>query len=186
VTVLTIGPNTHATIDYELRDEDGDLLDASEGPDGEPLRYVHGYGMIVPGLEAGLTGLRVGEERDIVVPADAGYGEYDEELVLEMDRGDLPDPGAVAVGDEFIAESPDGDEVAMSVVEVHDDSVVVDANHPLAGMTLRSRVKVRELREATAEEIERAASDFDNAREHVHGPDCAHGDHTSGTLRRPD
>ncbi|MCL2449418.1 MAG: FKBP-type peptidyl-prolyl cis-trans isomerase, partial [Polyangiaceae bacterium] len=66
---FTIQPNAYVTLDYELRDEDGELIDASEGDGGEPIRYVHGYGMLVPGLEAALAGLRSGDERDVVVPA---------------------------------------------------------------------------------------------------------------------
>ena len=99
------------------------MLEASAGEGGEPIRYVHGYGMLVPGLEAALVGLTAGDVRDVVVPAEAGYGEYDDDLVLELDRSELPDPKGVAVGDEFVAESPDGDEIAMSVVEVRDDMV---------------------------------------------------------------
>ena len=171
---LTIGPNTFVTVEYELRDEDGDMLEASAGEGGEPIEYVHGYGMLVPGLEAGLVGLRVGDEREVVVPAEAGYGEYDESLLIEVGRGELPDPKGVQVGDEFIAESPDGDEIPMSVVEIGDDQVVVDANHPLAGMTLRYQVKVRGVRPATDDEIEQAAADLDDAHEHVHGADCDH------------
>ena len=170
----TIQPNAFVTIDYELRDEEGDMLEASAAEDGEPIRYVHGYGMLVPGLEAALAGLSAGDVRDIVVPADAGYGEYDDDLLLELDRTELPDPKGVVVGDEFVAESPDGDEIAMSVVEVRDDLVVVDANHPLAGMTLLYQVTVREIRDATEEEIHEAAAQLDEAHEHVHGPDCDH------------
>jgi len=174
VQSLTIAPNRHAVVDYELRGDAGELFDASQGEDGEPIRYVHGYGMLVPGLEAALAGLAAGDERDIVVPAEAGYGERDESLVLRLDRSELPEGGQVEVGDEVVAESDDGEEIAMSVVEVGEDEVVVDANHPLAGMTLRYSVKVREVREATPEEIEAAASDLDDAHEHVHGPDCDH------------
>jgi len=156
-----IGPNTYVTVDYELRDEDGDMLEASAEEGGAPIRYVHGYGMLVPGLEAALVGLRQGDEREVVVPAEAG-------------RDELPDPAGVKVGDEFIAESPDGDEIAMSVVEIGDKQVVVDANHPLAGMTLRYQVKVLDVRDATEDEIEHAAAQLDEAHEHVHGPDCDH------------
>jgi FKBP-type peptidyl-prolyl cis-trans isomerase SlyD len=169
-----IGPNTYVTVDYELRDEDGDMLEASAGEGGEPIRYVHGYGMLVPGLEAALVGLHTGDQRDVVVPAEAGYGEYDDDLLLELDRAELPDPKSVAVGDEFVAESPDGDEIAMSVVEVRDDLVLVDANHPLAGMTLRYHVTVRDIRPATDDEIQQAAAQLDEAHEHVHGADCDH------------
>ena len=174
VTQTTIQPNAFVTIDYELRDEEGDMLEESAGEGGEPIRYVHGYGMLVPGLEAALVGLSAGDVSDIVVPAEAGYGEYDDDLLLELDRTELPDPKGVSVGDEFVAESPDGDEIAMSVVEVRDDLVVVDANHPLAGMTLRYHVTVRDIREATEEEIHDAAAQLDEAHEHEHGPDCDH------------
>jgi FKBP-type peptidyl-prolyl cis-trans isomerase SlyD len=187
MTDFDIQPNRHVTLDYELRDEDGDLLDASEIEGGEPIRYVHGYGMLVPGLEAALVGLKVGDEREIVVPADSGYGEYDESLLVEIDRAEFPDPKAVAIDDEFVAESPDGEEVTMRVVEVQDDVVVVDANHPLAGMTLRYNVAVRSVRLATDSEIERAAADLDEAHEHMHGPDCDHTHEPAqiGQLARP-
>jgi FKBP-type peptidyl-prolyl cis-trans isomerase SlyD len=183
---LTIAPNTYVTLDYELRDEDGDLLDASESDGGEPMRYVHGYGMLVPGLEAALAGLGAGDEKDIFVPAEAGYGDYDDDLVLEVERSEMPDPSKVAVGDELVAESPDGDEIAMTVVEVRSDVVVVDANHPLAGVDLRYQVRVRDVRPATDEEIKRAAADLDEAQAHVHGPDCDH-DHEPVALgkKRP-
>lgn len=171
---LAIQPNTHVTLDYELRGDEGDLLDASNGDGGEPIRYVHGYGMLVPGLESALVGLHIGDEREVVVPADAGYGEYDESLLLEVERARLPDPAGVQVGDEFVAESPAGEELAMNVVEVGDDRIVVDANHPLAGMTLRYWVKVLEIRQATEVEIQHAASELDEAHEQVHGPDCGH------------
>jgi FKBP-type peptidyl-prolyl cis-trans isomerase SlyD len=185
VSDLTIQPNVHVTLDYDLRADDGELLDASEGEGGEPIRYIHGYGMLVPGLEAALVGLRTGDERDIVVPAEAGYGERDEALVLEIERSEFPEPDAVEEGDEFVAESPDGDEVVMNVIEVKGPAVVVDANHPLAGMTLHYKVKVREVREATADEVERAAADLDEAHEHVHGPDCDHDhDHEPVALGR--
>ena len=181
---LSIQPNTHVILDYELRDDAGELLDASDAEDGEPIEYVHGYGMLVPGLEAALVGLRPGDEREVVVPAEAGYGERDESLVLSLDKGDLPqgaEGGSVEVGDELVAESPEGDEIAMTVVELKDDVVVVDANHPLAGMTLHYQVKVVEVRDATSDEIEQAAADLDDAHEHVHGPDCDH-DHEPVAL----
>ena len=172
-----IQPNSHVVLDYSLHDDDGDLLDASEGEGGEPIVYVHGYGMLVPGLEAALTGLNAGDERDVIVPAASGYGERDEELVLELERSEFPDPAKVKVGDEFVAESPDGDEIAMEVVEVKDDLVIVDANHPLAGVTLHYQVKVRSVRDATEEEVHAAATELEEAQgeEHVHGEGCSHG-----------
>lgn len=172
----TIQPNAFVVLDYTLRDSDGEIVDQSDGEDGEPIRYVHGYGMLVPGLESRLVGLAKGDAKDIQVPATEAFGDYDEELVLEVERGEFPDPKVVAIGDEFIAESPEGDEAVMHVVEVHDDFVVVDANHPLAGVDLTYSVSVRELREATPEEIESAARELEDSEDaaHVHGPDCGH------------
>jgi FKBP-type peptidyl-prolyl cis-trans isomerase SlyD len=173
VSATTIQPNAHVTLDYTLRDQSGKLLDQSDEDGGEPIRYVHGYGMLVPGLEAGLAGLAVGARREIVVSAELGFGERDEELVLEIDRAEFPDPEHVEAGAEFVAESPDGDEVVMRVVELRDDAVVVDANHPLAGMTLTYAVHVREIRPATDTELEQAAAEFEAAR-HVHDGACDH------------
>lgn len=158
-----IAPNSRVVLDYTLRDSDDDLVDASDAEDGEPIIYVHGYGMLVPGLEKALTGLEVGERKEIVVPPEEGFGERDEELVLEVDRAEMPRPDAVELGDELVAESPDGDEAVMRVVEIKDDAVVLDGNHPLAGETLRYSIHVREVRPATDEEIEEAATGFEDA-----------------------
>ncbi len=171
--IPTVQPNTHVVIEYTLKDDDGEVLDTSTGDDGEPIAYVHGYGMLVPGLEAALGGLMVGEEKDIVVPAAEGYGERDEELVMEVERAEFPEPEKLTAGDEFVAESADGEEVVMRVLELKDDAVVVDANHPLAGMTLHYAVKVTSVRPATEEEITTAATEFDDD-DHVHGPGCSH------------
>ena len=179
IQMVKIQPNAFVSLDYTLKDEDGELLDSSdadpeEGEEAHPIDYVHGYGMLVPGLEAALVGLETGDEREIVVSAEDGYGEHDEELVLEVERSEFPDPAKVAEGDEFLAESPDGDDVPMRVVEVKGDSVIVDANHPLAGLALHYKVKVLIVRNATEEEIENAARELAEAEEHEHGPDCDH------------
>lgn len=167
----TIQTNAHVVLEYTLKDEDGDLLDASNAEDGEPMVYVHGYGLLVPGLEAALEGLEVGTEKNIVVDPSEGFGEHDEELVDEIDRNEFPDPKKIEEGDEFVAETSSGEPVVMRVVEVRKDSVVVDANHPLAGVTLHYWVKVTEVREASKEEIQAA---IDTVEEAEHGACCGH------------
>jgi FKBP-type peptidyl-prolyl cis-trans isomerase SlyD len=171
--VSVVQPNSHVTVEYVLTDDEGEVLDASSAEDGEPIEYVHGYGMLVPGLEAALVGLKAGDKKKITVGADEGYGERDEELMLEIDRTEFPD--TVQPGDEFVATSPEGEEVVLHVVEVNEDIVLVDANHPLAGMTLHYEIEVKSIRAATESEIEEAGKALDEAHEHVHGPDCAHG-----------
>lgn len=164
-TKATIEPNTRVVLDYTLRGVDDDVLDASEGEGGEPVVYIHGYGMLVPGLEKALSGLTVGDQREVVISPEEGFGERDEELVLEVDRSELPRPDAVEVGDELVAESYDGDESVMRVIDVKADAVVLDGNHPLAGETLRYSVVIRDVRPATEEEIKEAAAAFDEAAE---------------------
>jgi FKBP-type peptidyl-prolyl cis-trans isomerase SlyD len=159
----SIQANARVVLDYTLKDDKGELLDASDGEGGEPIVYVHGYGMLVPGLEAALVGLEAGAEKVVTVSPEEGFGDRDDELVLEVDRSDFPNPKKIAVGDEVVAESPDGDEVPMRVLEVKDDGVVVDANHPLAGKTLVYAVKVREVAAASDEELADAAAAFEAA-----------------------
>ncbi len=174
----TIQPNARVVLEYTLKDEKGTVLDSSDAEDGEPIVYVHGYGMLVPGLEAALMGLEVGSVKDVTVSPDEGFGDRDDELVLEIDRGDFPDPKKVAIGDEVVAESPDGDEVPMRVVEIKTDTIVVDANHPLAGVTLRYAVVVKEVAQATDEEIAEAAAGFDEAGYDEEGCDDPTHDHS--------
>ena len=182
IQIMKIQPNAFVSLDYTLHDDDGELLDESSGEGGQPIDYVHGYGMLVPGLEAARIGLEMGDERESVVTAEEGYGEHDEDLVLEVERSEFPDPAKVVPGDEFLAESPDGDDVPMRVVEVKGDSVVVDANHPLAGLALHYKVKVLVVRSATEEELETAARELAEAEEHEHGPDCDHDHDDEGTA----
>lgn len=153
-SVSLVGPDSFVTLAYTLYDEDGDVLDRTE--DGPPVSYVHGYGQIVPGLERGVEGMIKGDARSIVVSAADGYGEYDPAAVVEIDRHDFPRPEEVSAGDEFIAESDDGESVSLTVLEVRGDSCIVDTNHPLAGEVLRFEVTLLDVRQATATEIHEA------------------------------
>ncbi|CAN5502443.1 peptidylprolyl isomerase [soil metagenome] len=172
---MDIAPNAFVLLDYVLKDEEGEVLDDSSSDGGEPIRYVHGYGMLGPGLEKRLVGLVAGDKRDFVVPADEAYGTYDEELLLEIDRAEIPSSDKIAEGDELIATDEDGDEAHLRIVTIKPDVVVVDGNHPLAGVSLRYEVVIREVRAASDSEIESATKAFEE-HEHVHGPDCSHGE----------
>jgi FKBP-type peptidyl-prolyl cis-trans isomerase SlyD len=152
------------TLDYTLTDEAGEVLDSSKGQ--EPLVYLHGAGNIIPGLEAALEGKEEGAALQVKIAPDDGYGERDEELVKEIPRDRFP-PGEVEVGMTFHAEGPQGSRI-VTVVEVSPESVTVDANHPLAGVTLAFDVKVLAVRDATLEELKHG---------HVHGADGHDHDH---------
>ncbi|HEY8944224.1 MAG TPA: peptidylprolyl isomerase [Polyangiaceae bacterium] len=152
------------TIDYTLTDDSGEVLDSSE--DDGPLSYLHGFGNIVPGLEAALEGKNPGDTLQVTVAPVDGYGERDEKLVQAIPRNRFP-KGDIEVGMRFSADSAAGPRM-LTVVAVDQKEVTVDGNHPLAGQTLSFDVTVREVREATEEEIEHG---------HVHDPDDHHHHH---------
>lgn len=149
------------TLDYTVSDESGEVLDTTEGR--EPLVYLHGAGFLVPGLEKALYDREVGDAFELSVDAAEAYGEYDEALVQSV-PGELFDGMEVSEGDTFVADTDDGHR-PVTVVEVSENFVKVDANHPLAGVNLHFNVTVRDVRAATAEEI---------AHGHVHGHDHDH------------
>jgi FKBP-type peptidyl-prolyl cis-trans isomerase SlyD len=152
------------TLDYSVSDESGDVLDSTEGR--EPLVYLHGAGFLVPGLEKALYDRDIGDSFELDVAAAEAYGEYEDDLVQSV-PGELFDGMEVAEGDTFVADTDDGHR-PVTVVEVTEEFVKVDANHPLAGVNLHFSVAVRDVRAATAEEI---------AHGHVHGADDHHHGH---------
>lgn len=155
---MVISKNTVVSFHYTLNDADGKLLDTSVGR--EAFAYIHGSGMIVPGLERQMEGRKAGDSLLAVVPASEGYGDLDPSLVhkVPVDRfgGQAPE-----VGMEFQAGSEEGGEMGVfTVIGVEDGIVALNGNHPLAGVTLHFNVDVTAVREATADEL---------AHGHVHG-----------------
>jgi FKBP-type peptidyl-prolyl cis-trans isomerase SlyD len=146
-------------IHYTLTDDAGEVLDSSAGR--EPLAYLHGKGNIIPGLENALAGKKVGEKLNVKVEPAQGYGERDEQLVQAVPRQAFESVGEVNPGMQFQAQTPQGETRIVTVTQVADDLVTVDANHPLAGTHLTFDVEVTEVRDATPEELEHG---------HVHGP----------------
>ncbi len=139
-----------ASIHYTLRNDEGEVLDSSEG--GDPLQYMHGVGGLIPGMEAALEGQSTGDDLSIkIAPAD-GYGERSEEMVQAVPRNLFQDVDKIEPGMQFMAQSEQGPQ-PVRVVSVGDDEVTIDANHPLAGVTLHFSVQVVDVREATEEEI---------------------------------
>ncbi len=138
------------TIDYTLKDSDGQTIDSSE--ESEPLVYLHGNDNLIPGLEKQLEGKKEGDKLSCVVHPGEAYGEYDENLVFTVKKSSFADPSKIEEGMQFEAHGEDGARV-VTVVAVKGDDVTVDANHPLAGEDLHFDVKVVGIREATAEEL---------------------------------
>ncbi len=154
---MQIEPNSVVTLHYTLKDNDGTVIDQSD--DGSFL-YLHGAMNIVPGLENALTGKASGDEFSVTVSSAEGYGEKDPERIQEVPKEMFEGNDEIQVGVQFHAQSPDGQAVVVTVIEVRDDVVVIDGNHALAGVDLNFEIKVVDVREASEEEVSHG---------HVHG-----------------
>jgi FKBP-type peptidyl-prolyl cis-trans isomerase SlyD len=148
---MQVASDTVVSITYTLTDDDGQIIDSNVGR--PVLSYLHGHDNIIPGLEKGLEGASAGDRVKVEVdPADA-YGDVDPERIFELSREEFPEEVPLEEGMQFAAETAGG-EMAITVTEVRDDSVTVDANHPLAGMTLHFDVEVTDVREGSEEELQ--------------------------------
>jgi len=135
---------------FSLKNAAGELLDSSDSSD--PFVYLHGSSQIVPGLETGLEGLKVGDKKQVVVPPASGYGEIDNELKLTVKRTQFPANVVPEAGMQFESRSPEGHGLVFTVDSIDGEDIKIDGNHPLAGQTLTFSVEVLAIRDATEEE----------------------------------
>jgi FKBP-type peptidyl-prolyl cis-trans isomerase SlyD len=157
---MGIARNSVVTLEYHVTDPDGEVVDEGR----EPIIYLHGgYDDIFPKIEEALQGKTVGESVQVKLQPDEAFGEYDASLVQVEPRKDFPKE--LQVGMQFEGGPEDGEEddfVIYRVTEIAADKVVLDGNHPLAGMALVFTCTVSGVRPASAEEVEHG---------HVHRPD---------------
>src|SRR6478609_5059251 len=160
---MKIAKNTVVTVHYKLSDAQGNLIEESN----EPMVYLHGdYENTLPAIESALEGKDQGYKGQIEVEPEDAFGEYDAELVKVEPRNRFPEDTQVGMQFEGMPDSGNEEEALIfTVTDIADDKVVLDGNHPLAGMALRFTLNVSDVRVATEEEI---------THEHVHG---AHGHH---------
>ncbi|MCI0708093.1 MAG: peptidylprolyl isomerase [Ignavibacteriae bacterium] len=159
---MKIAKNSVVTIDYTLTDDNGHVIDSSEGQ--EPLTYLHGAGNIIPGLENTLEGKNTGDAVKVSVPPADGYGEWDEKKITQVSKKQFTGIEKLEVGMEFTVEG-DKHDMYVTVTKIEGDKVTVDANYPLAGKTLNFDVTVKNVRAATPDEISHG---------HIHGPGGHH------------
>jgi peptidylprolyl isomerase len=120
--------------------DNGTQFDSSEGR--EPLEFALGGGQVIPGFDKAVDGMAVGESKTVTIPAEEAYGQRHEQLVQEVPRSALPEEMEPAVGMQLQSQSPDGQVMNLVVTEVADESITVDANHPLAGQALTFAIEL--------------------------------------------
>lgn len=136
---------------YQLKNREGEVVDSSVG--AEPLHFVSGCGRMIEGIERAVDGREVGECLEVTIPPALAYGEHQPEKVRKMPRSMFQGVEKLEEGMKFQTDSGDEAQV-VKVVGFEDDQVLVDANHPLAGITLYFDLEILEARDATPEEIE--------------------------------
>lgn len=141
----TVKDGMMVSLDYTLKSPDGKTIETSKGK--EPLKYVHGQKMMIPGLEKELTGMKVGGEKHVTVKPEDAYGKVNPDAVQEVPKEKIP-ANALQVGAVLAARSPEGAVVPMTVREIKEKTVVMDMNHPMAGKTLVFDIKVVDIQPA--------------------------------------
>jgi len=154
---MKVSENAVVVIDYTLTDNEGEVIDSSEG--AGPLAYLHGMGNIITGLEEALLGKEAGDKVNASIEPAKGYGERQEDMKQEVPKELFGGIDNIEEGMQFQSETDDGP-VMVTVVSIGEEMITVDGNHPLAGVHLNFDVKIREVREASEEELEHG---------HVHG-----------------
>jgi FKBP-type peptidyl-prolyl cis-trans isomerase SlyD len=142
---------------------DDEIVDSSQG--SEPLEFLAGHDNIIPGLESELHGMKIGDSKDVTVSAKDGYGEYEQDAIMDVPRQEFPKDMQVEEGMELSVRDDDGQARYARIERVEPESVRLNFNHPLAGKDLKFNVKVVSLREPTEEELEHG---------HVHQPGHDH------------
>jgi FKBP-type peptidyl-prolyl cis-trans isomerase SlyD len=155
-----VSENSVVTLDYTVTMDDGKVVDSSKG--GDPLQYLHGHHMLIPGLEKALDGMKVGESRQVTVPPEEGYGQLVEDATEWVDRELFPAEVELLPGTVLHIQEGEDEIYPARIVEVESDRVLLDYNHPLAGKTLHFDVTIVDVRPATATELEHG---------HVHDED---------------
>ena len=149
---LMIGDNSVVSIHYTLKNDAGEVLDSSQGKG--PLIYLHGANNLVPGLETELTGKTSGATFNASIPPDQAYGEVRDDFIQVLSKDMFRGAENVELGMSFMAQGDGDAQQQVRVTAVDGEDVTVDANHPMAGLTLHFEVEVVDVREGTDQEIE--------------------------------
>ena len=127
-------------VHYTGKLDNGQVFDSSK--DREPLEFKIGEGKLIPGFEKGVIGMKLEESKTIKIPYSEAYGDKKQELMIEVQNQQLPEELKPEIGMELVSKRPDGQEQIVKIAEVKEASIVVDANHPLAGQDLTFEIEL--------------------------------------------
>jgi peptidylprolyl isomerase len=151
----TVKDKKVVSMNYKGTLSDGSVFGQSEKD--KPLEFIVGAGKLIPALEKGLLGMKVGDKKKITIKAADAYGEYDKGALQEVPKDRFPKDATFTVGEQFLVQTPNGP-FPVKIAEVKDKTVVVDFNHPLAGKDLTFDIEIVKIRDATKEELAQLAA----------------------------
>lgn len=156
---MKIDKNSFVTIDYLIRMGEQDYYPPNGRP--EEISFCMGWGVMPPGLEEALLGLEENARKVVNLSPAEAYGETDQELIMEVSLTDFAPDVELKPGQVFETEDEEGHPVYFVVQEVHPETAIIDFNHPLAGKALEVSFTVRQVREATPEDLQQQPSCFE-------------------------
>lgn len=140
MSTATATNGDHVHMHYTGTLADGTTFDSSR--DRQPLAFTLGEGQIIPGLEKAVHGMAAGETKTVTAPAAEAYGERDPQRVIAVPRDQMPEGGQISPGTQLAMKTPDGQQLPVVITEATDETVTLDANHPLAGQDLTFEVEL--------------------------------------------
>ncbi|MBU0711093.1 peptidylprolyl isomerase [bacterium] len=149
---MQIAKDMVVAMHYTLTLDSGDVIDSST--DREPLQFIYGHGMIIPGLEKELSALKIGDKKSVTIQPEEGYGLVNEQLTQTVSREQLPSDLELKQGMSLTGCNEKGRQFEVNVKSFTDSDVVIDMNHPLAGKVLTFETEIVEIREASSEELD--------------------------------
>jgi len=124
----------HVRVHYTGKFSDGEVFDSSR--EGEPIHFTLGTDDVIPGFDAAVCGMNIGDRKTVTIPATDAYGPIRDDMFLDVPREDIPSDVKLEVGDAYQLKNDLGEELHVVIAEIYDDAVTLDANHPLAGVDL--------------------------------------------------
>ena len=130
-------------IDYTGTLDDGQMFDSStHGDHSHPLEFVVGSGEVIKGFDEAIIGMKIGEEKNVILPKEKAYGDHNPALLKKVPKSNLPTGKELQAGMMLVLKTPDGHQIPAKIAEINASEVVIDLNHPLAGKTLHFKLRL--------------------------------------------
>ena len=142
---MALSKGARVSVHYTGTLDDGTQFDSSRN--GDPFEVIIGQGMVIPGFEQAIMGMEIGQTITVTIPEHEAYGIHNQDMVLRIPRASFPPDIPARIGEQLVLQAPDGQEAPAFIVDVRDDEIILDANHPLAGFNLTFEIELLSISE---------------------------------------